>query len=97
LIDEALLEVDDTIRAAEIASGQPHRSGWKVRIELPVYGKSQLLRGHVDYGSGWIHVGWRFKQCEDRPLMPALRHEVCHVLTGAGHGSQALSLCESNP
>jgi len=66
--------------------------GWVVVIHDPgSYGilssPTGLARGHVDFARLEIHVAFRFRPCEDRPLLPALEHEVGHVTGGpfAGH------------
>lgn len=82
LIQEACNEIE--------TSGLPVQ--WNVIIELPVFEAipGQLARGMTDYKNVTIHVGWRMRPYEDYPLLPALSHEVNHVLYGpnAGHSGE---------
>ena len=81
LMAGALAEVD--------AAGVP--PGWRVVVRLPKFetaaSPTGLARGMCDYDARTLHVGFRFAPCEDRPLLPALEHEVGHIFGGplAGH------------
>jgi hypothetical protein len=78
LIEEAINEIDMNVP-----------EGWRVRIEVPVfateYSNTGLARGMVDFDRRLIHVGWRHSPYEDRPLLPALVHEVQHIYNGDFH------------
>ena len=85
-------ELEAEARAEIDAAGVPEF--WVVVIRLPKFdderyaGGTQLLRGLCDDDARRIDVGFRFSECEDRPLLPALEHEVMHSITGdpcAGH------------
>lgn len=95
LLDEALAEVDSTQPEAD-----PRLSG--VEAGVPVGAECVIMdpgafstsasptgvaRGQTDMASV-IVVAWRMKPYEDRPLMPALGHELRHWRTKdaqAGH------------
>ena len=76
LMGEALGEVD--------AAGVP--AGWSVTVRLPKFetgaSATGLARGLCDYDRRELHVGFRFKPCEDRPLLVALVHEAGHAKYG---------------
>ena len=66
--------------------------GWVVRIEVPVFeceaSPTGIARGLCDYGPKVLVVGWRAPCESQRPVLPALAHEVGHAVTGdplAGH------------
>ena len=73
LLAEALDEID--------AAGPP--PGYTVTIRLPKFEDASsptgLVRGYCDRDGKEIAVGFRFWPCEDRPLLPALLHEVDHA------------------
>ena len=66
-------------------------AGWSVVVTVPIFeapaSPTGLARGLCDYDARTLTVGWRVKACEDRPLLPALLHEVGHIHGGpeAGH------------
>lgn len=78
LKEQALKEIDKTALPED----------WVVYIELPIYHIEghTLVRGHTDYQSKAIHVGWRATPYEMDPVLPALTHEVDHVLYGPLYG-----------
>lgn len=73
LLADALDEID--------RAGVPE--GWTVAIRLPKWADesapSGLVRGLCVRERKVIEVGFRFWPLEDRPLMPALVHEVDHA------------------
>ena len=70
------------------AAGLP--DGWTVIVRVPVfetrYSPTGIARGLCMYKSRTIYVGWRVSAYEDRPLLPALKHEVGHALHGPTEG-----------
>ena len=63
-------------------------SDWIVVVELPKFSHPDhgLVRGICDYNAKTLQVGWRFAPYEDRPLLPALQHEVDHIHGGPNFG-----------
>lgn len=78
---------------AEIDSEAPP-AGWQVSIRTAVWHEPGigLVRGLARPHSRAIEVGWRLRPHEDRPLMPALRHEIDHAERPEdpcyGHGAE---------
>lgn len=74
LLADALDEID--------RAGVP--SGWTVAIRLPKWADesapSGLVRGLCVRERRLIEVGFRFWPLEDRPLLPALGHEIGHAV-----------------
>lgn len=95
MLSEALAEVDDVEPEADsrIATGT---RGVPVGVEVTIMdpgsfstpaSASGLARGQTDMASS-IVVSWRMQPWETRPLMPALAHEVRHLMSRdaqAGH------------
>ena len=75
---EAMTEIDKQNIPAE----------WVVIVELPKFSHPDhgLVRGVCDYNAKTLQVGWRFAPYEDRPLLPALQHEVDHIHGGPNFG-----------
>lgn len=77
---------------AEIDGFSAALTGWSVVIREPgsfwtTESETGLARGFVAFDFGEVHVAWRVRPYEDRPLLPALEHEVGHITGGpeAGH------------
>jgi len=54
-----------------------------------------LTQGHVDYTPRELHVAWKSPEAFPRPLLPALEHEVGHVLYGPCKGHEGDPGCPS--
>lgn len=76
---------------AEVDAQGPALWGWTMVIHEPgaFYVRESptgLARGLVVYAPPEVHVAWRVAWAEDRPLLPALAHEVGHIIGGPGAG-----------
>lgn len=95
LLAEALAEVDSTASQPD-AQGRPGLIGVPLGYEVVIQdpgafstpaSPTGLARGMTDM-SARIWVSFRMRPWEERPLLPALNHELLHVATGdanAGH------------
>ena len=95
LLAEALAEVDSTASQPD-AQGRPGLLGVPLGYEVIVQdpgafstpaSPTGLARGMTDMQSR-IWVSFRMRPWEERPVLPALNHELLHVVTqdaGAGH------------
>ena len=62
----------------------PEDYRWQITVPVfeTTHSPTGLARGLCNYTDKVITVGWRHNPYEDRPLMPALAHEVGHARTG---------------
>lgn len=85
LIPGVIKEIDN-VRCDDCKKEFP--KDWEIEITIPIfetpYSKSGLARGLTDYAGKRIIVGWRVK--EDESFLPALKHELGHILHGEGYG-----------